>query len=41
MKNQEAVIWKNTVLRQVKSYIENNLNLSKVNATDPTKDNFT
>ena len=28
-------------LRQVKSYIDNNLNPTKVNVIDPTKDNFT
>ena len=29
------------LLRQVKSYIDNNLYLAKVNVIDPTKDNFT
>ena len=31
----------NTLLRQVKSYIDNNLYPAKVNVVDPTKDNFT
>ena len=31
----------NTLLRQVKSYINDNLSSAKVNAIDPTKDNFT
>ena len=33
--------WRNTLLRQVKSYIDNNLNPAKVNVIDPAKDNFT
>ena len=31
----------NTLLRQVKSYIGNNLNPTKVNLINPTQDNFT
>ena len=31
----------NTLLRQVKSYINDNLNSTKVNVIDPIKDNFT
>ena len=30
----------NTLLREVKSYIDNNLYPAKVNMIDPTKDNF-
>ena len=37
----EVVTWRTTSLRQVKSYIDNNLNLAKVNMIDPTKINFT
>ena len=33
--------WKNTLLRQVKSYINNNLNPAKVNVIYPAKENFT
>ena len=40
-KNQEALTWRNTLLRQVKSYIDNNLNPVRVKVIDPTKDNFT
>ena len=29
------------MLRQAKSYVDNNLNSTKVNMIDPTKDNFT
>ena len=35
-----VLTWKNTLLRQVKSYIYNDHNPFKVNVTDPTKDNF-
>ena len=38
---QEVLAWRNTLLRQVKNYIDNNLNLAKVNVIDPTKDNYT
>ena len=37
---QEILTWRNTLLSQVKSYIDNNLYLAKVNVTDPTKDNL-
>ena len=37
---KEGVLtWRNT--KQVKSYIDNNLNPLKLNVIDPTKDNFT
>ena len=32
---------RNTLLRKVKSYIDNNRYPAKVNVIDPTKDNFT
>ena len=38
---QQILRWRNTLLRQVKSYIDNNFNPSNVNLIDPTKDNFT
>ena len=38
---QEVLAGRNTLLRQVKNYIDNNLNLAKVNVIDPTKDNYT
>ena len=38
---QECLAWRNTLLRQVKNYIDNNLNPAKVNVIDPTKDNYT
>ena len=37
----EVLTWKNTLLSQVKSYINNNLNPTKVNVVDQTKDSFT
>ena len=40
-KKQEILKWRNTLPRQVESYIDNNLNSVKVNVIDPTKDNFT
>ena len=40
-KKQEILTWRNTLLRQVKNYIDNNLNPAKVSMIDPTKDNFT
>ena len=40
-KRKEVLTWRNAVLRQVKSYVDNNLNSTKVNVIDPTKDNFT
>ena len=39
--NQEILTWRNTLLSQVKSYIDNNLCPAKVNVIDPTKDRFT
>ena len=33
--------WRNALLSQVKSYICKNLNIDKINVTDPSKDNFT
>ena len=38
---QEILTWRNTLLRQIKSYMDNNLYPAKVNVIDPTKDNFT
>ena len=38
-KKQEILTWGNTFLRPVTSYIDNNLNLKKVNVIDLTKDN--
>ena len=38
---QEVFTWINTLLRQVKSCIDNHLNPAKVSAIDPTKNNFT
>ena len=38
---EEVLTWRNTLLKQVKSYIDNNLNPAKANVIDPTKDNFT
>ena len=38
---QEVLAGRNTLLRQVKNYIDDNLNLAKVNVIDPTKDNYT
>ena len=38
---EEVLTWRNILLRQVKSCIDNNLNLSKVNLIDSTKDHFT
>ena len=37
----EVLAGRNTLLRQVKNYIDNNLNLAKVNVIDPTKGNYT
>ena len=40
----KVLTWRNTLLRKVKSYIDNNFNPSKVdkvNMIDQTKDNFT
>ena len=38
---EEVLTHRNTLLKQVESYIDNNLNPAKINVTDPTKDNFT
>ena len=38
---QEVVTWRNTLLKQIKSYVDNNFNPVKVSVTDPTKENFT
>ena len=38
---QEALTWRNTLIRQVENYIDHNLNPEKVNLIDTTKDNFT
>ena len=38
---EDALTWRDTLLKQVESYIDNNLNPAKVNVIDPTKDNFT
>ena len=40
-KKQEVLTWRNTLLGQTKSYIDNNLNPAKINVIDPTEDNFT
>ena len=40
-KKQEISTCRNTLLSQVKSYIDNNLYPAKVNVIGPTKDNFT
>ena len=37
-KKQEILTWRNAVLGKVKDYIDDNLNPSKVNVVDPTKD---
>ena len=38
---QEVSTWRNVLLREVKSYVDNTLNPAKVNLIDPTKDIFT
>ena len=38
---QKVLAWRNTLLRQVKSYVDNNLCPAQVNVIDPTKDIFT
>ena len=40
-KNQEVLTSRNTLLRQIKSCVDNNLCPAKVNVIDPIKDNFT
>ena len=39
--NQEILTWRNILLCQVKSCIDNNLYPAKINVIGPTKDNFT
>ena len=39
-KKQEILTWRNTFVRQIKSYIDNNLSPGKVNVKDPIKDIF-
>ena len=42
MKKKKVLTWRNASLKQVKSYIEINLNPAKLNVIDPNKDpNFT
>ena len=41
MKKKNVLTWRNALLKQVKSYIDINLTPAKLNAIDPTKDNFT
>ena len=38
---QEVLTWRNSLLSQVKSYIDNNPYPTKLNVIDPTKDSFT
>ena len=38
---QELLTWRNTLLRKVNNYIDNDRNPAKVNVVDPTKHNFT
>ena len=40
-KKKEILTWRNKLIRQVTSYIDNNRNPAKVNVKDPTKENFT
>ena len=40
-KKQDVLTWRNTMLGQTKSYIDNNLNPAKINVIDPTEDSFT
>ena len=37
---QKVLTWRNTLLKQIKSCIDNNLYSVKLNVIDPTKDNF-
>ena len=37
---QELLTWRNTLLRKVNNYIDNDRNPAKVNVVDPTKHNF-
>ena len=41
VKKEDTLTRRNTLLKQAKTYIDNHLNPAKVNATDPTKGNFT
>ena len=41
MKKKKVLTGRNALLKQVKSYIDINLNPAKLNVIDPTKDNFT
>ena len=41
VKTYHFLTWRNTLLKQVKSYIDNNLNPAKINVIDSTKDIFT
>ena len=38
---EEVLTLRNTLLKQVKNYTDNNLNPAKVNVINPTKDHFT
>ena len=38
---KSTLVWRNTLLREVKRYIDNNLYPAQANVMDPTKDNFT
>ena len=38
---QGILAWRKTLLKEVKKYIDDDLNPAKVNVIDPTKDNFT
>lgn len=40
-KKEEVLILRDNLLRQAKSYVDNNFNLTKFNVIDPTKDIFT
>ena len=40
MKSKKVLAWRNTLLKQIKSCIDNNLYSVKLNVIDPTKDNF-
>ena len=38
---EEASNWRNTLIKNINHYIDNNLNPAKVNVIETTKDNFT
>lgn len=40
-KKQEMLSQRNTLLRQIKKYVDNNIYPTFVNVIDPTKDSFT